>query len=927
MLPERTIPWHRSIRLRLVAAAVAVEIVMLALLLANSYRLVSDALESQTRVRLEALAPLIDASLAGRVFQRDHSEIAAIIQQLVRSKSTDINYIVVFDRRGEVLGSAGEVTPPLLTNTAPEDKDVAAALSDLTYDTSVPLTLLGNSVGSARFGLSLTELSSLRGNVLQQSLLIALGEIFLSLLLLTTGGYLITRHISSLVAATRRIANADYSTPIVMTSRDEIGMLADNFNAMAATVHSRIEELAESETRFRTIFDAAGDAFFIHDAATGQILDVNQRMCEMYRCTREQALQSPAEALAANVEPYTPVEAAEKMRLALKTGPQTFDWLARRLDGQQFWVEVNLRRARIGKADRIIALVRDITERKHAEEALRIAATAFEGQEGMMIVNAENLTIRVNRAFTQITGYSAAEMLGKKPNLLSSGRHGTAFYAAMWENINRAGVWQGEIWNRRKNGEEYPEWLTITAVKDDAERVTHYVGTFTDITLRKKAEEEINNLAFYDPLTHLPNRRLLLDRLKQAMVSSARSKRYGALLFIDLDNFKTLNDTLGHDIGDLLLQQVAKRLSTCVRDGDTVARLGSDEFVVMLEDLSKNIQKSANQTETVGEKILAALNQPYQLAEYTHHSTPSIGATLFSNHLGSIDELLKRADLAMYQAKAAGRNTLRFYDPEMQAVVTNRAVLEADMREAIKEDQFVLYYQPQIAGDSSLTGAEVLLRWQHPQRGIVMPGAFIPLAEDTGLILPMGHWVLKTACFQLAEWATQPEMAHLTIAVNVCARQFRLPNFVEEVVALLEQTGANPHRLKLELTESVLVDDVEDIIVKMTALKAKGVGFSLDDFGTGYSSLTYLKRMPLDQLKIDQSFVKNILTDPNDAAIAKMVVVLAESLGIAVIAEGVEIEAQRDFLAHHGCHAYQGYLFSRPLPLGDFEVFAKRVKL
>jgi diguanylate cyclase (GGDEF)-like protein/PAS domain S-box-containing protein len=442
---------------------------------------------------------------------------------------------------------------------------------------------------------------------------------------------------------------------------------------------------------------------------------------------------------------------------------------------------------------------------------------------------------------------------------------------------------------------------------------------FEDITQRLAAEAEIKNLAFYDPLTGLPNRRLLHDRLRQALASSTRSARYGALLFLDLDNFKTLNDTLGHDIGDLLLQQVAQRLSTCVREGDTVARLGGDEFVVMLEDLSENVLEAAAQTETVGEKILVTLNQIYQLGQYEHHSTPSIGVTLFADHQGSMDDLLKRADLAMYQAKAAGRNTLRFFDPEMQAVVTTRAALEADLREAVRKGQFVLYYQAQVDGMGRLTGVEVLLRWQHPLRGLVSPLEFIPLAEDTGLILPLGHWVLETACAQLTVWATRPEMAHLTIAVNVSARQFHHVDFVDQVLAVLDKTGANPKRLKLELTESLLVEDVEGIIIKMTALKARGVCFSLDDFGTGYSSLSYLKRLPLDQLKIDQSFVRDILIDTNDSAIAKMVVALAESMGLAVIAEGVETEAQKDFLARNGCLAYQGYLYSRPLPLGAFE--------
>jgi diguanylate cyclase (GGDEF)-like protein len=398
----------------------------------------------------------------------------------------------------------------------------------------------------------------------------------------------------------------------------------------------------------------------------------------------------------------------------------------------------------------------------------------------------------------------------------------------------------------------------------------------------------------------------------------------GAILFIDLDAFKTLNDTLGHDKGDLLLQQVAKRLQTCVREGDTVARLGGDEFVVMLEELSESQDEVARQCEAVGEKILATLGQPYLLDGHAVRSTPSIGITLFDGQPNRIDELLKQADLAMYQSKAAGRNTLRFFDAAMQAIVNDRAALEQDLREALRLQQFSLYYQPQIMGEDRLTGAEALLRWQHPQRGMVSPADFIPLAEETGLILPLGHWVLQTACRQLAAWADHSATAGLSIAVNVSARQLHQSDFVEQVLAALQEAGANPGLLKLELTESLLVSNIESTIVKMAALKSRGVGFSLDDFGTGYSSLTYLKRLPLDQLKIDQGFVRDILIDPNDAAIAKMVIALATSLGLGVIAEGVELQGQRDFLARQGCHAYQGYLFSRPLPIDAFEAFVLR---
>ncbi len=562
------------------------------------------------------------------------------------------------------------------------------------------------------------------------------------------------------------------------------------------------------------------------------------------------------------------------------------------------------------------------TLKSHLDE-LRVAATAFESQEGMMVTDADYRILRANRAMTVITGYTAEELIGQTPRMLRADPSDPAQYDEMWSTVMREGQWHGETLGRRKNGEVYPRRLSITAVRADDGRITHLVTSESDITARKAAEEEITRLAFFDPLTQLPNRRLLMDRLQHALVSSGRSRGHGALMFIDLDQFKTLNDTRGHDKGDKLLQQVAQRLAGCVREVDTVARLGGDEFVVMLEGLSQNAQEAAQQAEHVGEKILAWLRQPFLLDEDEVSSTPSIGVTLFVGRQTSIDELLKQADLAMYQSKAAGRNTLHFFDPTMQALVAERAAQEARLREALRERQFVLYYQPQLQGTDRVVGVEALVRWHHPQRGIVSPQEFITLAEETGLILPLGLWVLETACAQLAQWATRAATQHLTLAVNISPSQLRQADFVAQLQAILQRTGADPKRLKLELTESLLVSDVEHTIAKMTALQAQGVGFSLDDFGTGYSSLSYLKRLPLDQLKIDQSFVRDILVDPNDAAIARMVVVLAESLGLSVIAEGVEVEAQRELLAQLGCHAYQGYLFSRPLPLEEFEAFLR----
>ena len=440
---------------------------------------------------------------------------------------------------------------------------------------------------------------------------------------------------------------------------------------------------------------------------------------------------------------------------------------------------------------------------------------------------------------------------------------------------------------------------------------------------RTAAERRIEHLAFYDSLTELPNRRLLMDRLQRAFATSARTGLHGALLCLDLDHFKTLNDTLGHDMGDVLLQQVAQRLNGCVRESDTVARLGGDEFLVLLEDLDALATNAAEQTQCVSEKILATLNQPYQLPLHNVHSTTSVGAVLFAGQSQTVEEVVKHADLAMYAAKTAGRNAIRFFDPMMQAAISARAALENDLRAALDAGQFLLHYQIQVGRRVQPVGAEALIRWRHPERGLVSPCEFIPLAEETGLILPIGLWVLQTACTQLRRWQGNPVTERLQMSVNVSARQFRQPDFMEQIRTVLRQTGAPPDRLKLELTESLALDNVDDTIAKMTALRALGLRFSLDDFGTGQSSLSYLTRLPLDQLKIDQSFVRNIGIQHTDALIVQTIIGMAQSLGIDVIAEGVETDAQRAFLEKHGCTLCQGYLFSRPVPIEALEQYLR----
>lgn len=557
----------------------------------------------------------------------------------------------------------------------------------------------------------------------------------------------------------------------------------------------------------------------------------------------------------------------------------------------------------------------DINDRKYAQAALTLTRVGVERtSDAMLWITPDARIVDVNEASCVSLGYSREELLRMSISDIN-GKYDRVTWDGHFAELRDKGSLTFETQHCTKSGKLFPVEVVANFVRfGDQELNCAFVR---DITQRKRNEAEIQRLAYYDGLTGLPNRSLLLDRLNKALVQSRRRPGQGALLFIDLDNFKDLNDSSGHDVGDELLQQVSRRLATCVREGDTVARFGGDEFVVMLEGLSGLPEEAVVQVEGVAEKILASLNQVYTLQDKQHYSTPSIGVTMFSDTSTSVDELLKRADLAMYEAKAAGRNTVRFFDPQMQAVVATRIALESDLRQGLQRDELLLHYQPVVDAGGNVLGAEALVRWQHPTHGLISPESFIPMAEQSGLIEPLGQRVLWMACRQLALWASEPERAGLFIAVNVSARQFRHPDFVLQVITILDQTGANPHLLKLELTESMLLNDVEDAIRKMGELRVLGFSFSLDDFGTGYSSLGYLKRLPLEQLKIDQSFVRDVLSDPNDAAIVQTILALGKSLGFTVVAEGVETCEQRDYLLRHGCEVFQGYLFGRPAPVQD----------
>jgi len=589
----------------------------------------------------------------------------------------------------------------------------------------------------------------------------------------------------------------------------------------------------------------------------------------------------------------------------------------------------------------VVLVVSDVTEKYRTEEALHEAqailrAAMDQTPAGIAIANAHDGALRyLNDAGllihgedrqSVVYGFGIDRFLSDRSLFDLDGRPLDSSEIPLARAIHLGETGAREFVIRRADRSERIVMSRAAPIRNARGEVVAGISVFLDITERKMAEEKIKNLAFYDQLTGLPNRRLLFDRLEQALAGRSRHSRQGALLFIDLDHFKALNDSLGHDVGDQLLQQVAQRLLACVREDDTVARIGGDEFVVMLDGLSAVDAEAANQAELVGKKIQAALNQTCQVARSTCQSSASIGIALFDSQL-DVSELLKRADLAMYQAKAAGRDTLCFFDPQMQAMVKAHAALKSDLSEAISKEQFVMHYQPQVDSSGALLGVEALLRWQRPGRGLVAPEAFIPLAEESGLILAIGQWVVNTACAQLANWAQRSGFEHLVLSVNVSARQLHHQDFVNQVLAALECCGANPYRLKLELTESMLVEDIEEVISKMTLLRAKGIGFSLDDFGTGYSSLSYLKRLPLDQLKIDQSLVSELLSDASDEAIVRTIVALGQSLGLVVIAEGVENEAQKERLASVGCHCYQGYYFARPLPLDRFERLARAAQV
>jgi diguanylate cyclase (GGDEF)-like protein/PAS domain S-box-containing protein len=594
----------------------------------------------------------------------------------------------------------------------------------------------------------------------------------------------------------------------------------------------------------------------------------------------------------------------------------------RKKDGHTIHCEwfVTLLGDKIGAVSSVMVMVQDVSERVAADERLRTWAHVLEhSAEGIFICDPNERILLVNAAFQRITGFSAEEVIGKTPRVLGSGLQKRPFYVELWKTLATTGRWQGEIWNRRKNDEFYVEWLSISAVRRQDGRIEHYVGIFSDITERKVAEERVAHLAHYDALTDLPNRALLIDRLGQAIKAAERHGSKVAAIFVDLDRFKAINDSLGHDTGDELLQTVAKRLGAAMRAHDTVARMGGDEFVVVLPEL-----QHSRDAVTVAHKLIEALAHPLNLQGHEITVTASMGISVYPDDAADVHDLLRNADAAMYEAKAAGRNAYRFYTSDMNRRALEVLSVESALRRALDRAEFALHYQPQIDLESrTLIGAEALIRWAHPEKGFVSPGTFIPIAEERGLITPIGEWVVGEATRQLARWASGP-LAGLSVAVNLSSIQFHQSDFVESIARAIEANGVDPTRLELELTESIVMRDAESTILILKRLHEMGLLISIDDFGTGYSSLNYLRRFPIHKIKIDQSFVREMVEDPDTASIVNGIIGLAKSLKLKVIAEGVENDAQLGMLREQGCHEAQGFLFSKALPAAEFEAFVQR---
>jgi len=689
-----------------------------------------------------------------------------------------------------------------------------------------------------------------------------------------------------------------------------------------AQFHDELSRRERSEQRFLMLFDNAPDAIVVLDAESGRVVAANHNAERLFGMSHEQLLSASPWDLSPAQQPDgrpSKDQALERIGQALQGQEVVFEWTHQAVDGRQIPCEVRLVGLPSTEGRQVQGSIIDITARKRAEADMQLAAGVFDNtSEGIFVTDANARILRVNQAFTDITGYSSEEVLGQTPSLLRSGRYDEHFYRAFWQTLHDTGYWQGEISNRKKNGELFPAWQNVSAVRDHTGKPVQYISIFSDISEKKMSEARLQKLAHYDVLTGLPNRLLFNERLEHALVRVRRTKTQLALLFLDLDHFKDINDSLGHPVGDGLLRQVADRLRATLREQDTVARLGGDEFCVILEEL-RSVEDAAH----IASKLVRAMQHPFQVDDHVLTITTSIGISL--DHQDAVDPatLVKNADSAMYHAKQAGRDQYQFYSPELTTAALERVTLGSELRRALEEDELEVWYQPQWRlGNGSFFAAEALLRWRHPQHGLIPPCRFIPIAEEQGLIGAIGEMVLETACAQMRAWLDQGLVLD-NVAVNVSGQQVRKGDIVAIVQRVLQANRLAPSQLELEITESSIMERTDRTMALMDGLKSLGVTISVDDFGTGYSSLSYLKRLPIDKLKIDRSFVMDIPQDSSDMAIVRAIIALGRSLNLTVLAEGVETEQQQAFLAVEGCDEAQGFLIGKPMPAAEFEALLR----
>ncbi|MES9858892.1 MAG: EAL domain-containing protein [Sedimenticola sp.] len=890
-----------SFRLKTILGIAFIEVILLSVLVASSLNVLRTSNEAGLQQKASDLAEVFAATTKDALISYDMANLEDFTEEVGRRQG--LTFIQVFDAEGRLLADRHN------ENSADLVKNLIEARAKVTEG--------GETFGTVVIGLHRGYVDILLEKTRNEFILIAIiGVTLTGLFSLLLGNYL-TRRLVLLQRASHAVAEGKLGYQVPVKGGDELAQTGSDFNRMSSRLKTLYDEQASREGYIRTVMENVVDGIITIDAS-GTIQTCNRSVEAIFG-------YSPDELEGANVsilmpEPYRSQHDGYLTHFA-ETGEAHIigtgrELIGRHKDGTEFPLELSISEMHLAERRMFVGIVRNISERKEAEKGLKLGRQVFESAgEAILITDPAGNIIDVNPAYLKITGYNREEVIGINPNRVSSGHHDNTFYKEMWHDINTKGEWSGEIWDRRKNGESFPKWLTISSIKDGDDKVSHYVGIFSDITEQKDAEERLERLAYYDPLTHLPNRSLFQERLERELIQSERHNRRMALMFLDLDRFKHVNDTLGHAFGDHLLAQVALRVRECLRSTDTVARLGGDEFTVILSDV--NDQYSIGR---VAQKIIDTLKRPFNIEGNEVFIGASIGIGIYPNDGTNRGDLAKHADIAMYEAKSAGRGNYQFFTPAMNANNLKRIQVEHGLRTALDKDELILHYQPKLELESDkVCGMEALLRWQHPKRGMISPVDFIPIAEETGIIVPIGEWVIQEGCKQLAAWSAQEGSHHLKLALNLSARQFQDRDLIKTLDKTLEATGIDPECLELEITESMIMDNMDEAITIMKRLRKRGVKWALDDFGTGYSSLSYLKKLPINALKIDQSFVRDLTVDSTDVDIVRAILSLGKTLDLRVVAEGVETEEQLDFLRQHGCHEIQGYLIAKPLPSVEFE--------